>query len=135
MSIKTRFIISSLIFSALVFAAGVILFTTVLKSYFIPVFYYLVIYFLLLTLAGRFYLMKSKQKKPGDFNIRYFLVRWLKVLLHLIFIVIYIVNDRTGIPAFVLTFLALYVLYSIFDIYTLSFYLKKVTKSESNRKR
>ena len=85
----------------------------------------MILYFMVLSIAGRFFLLKSKNNRPVDFNTRYFLVRWLKVLLHMVFIVVYILNDTENALAFVLTFMACYVLYSIFDINTLNAELKK----------
>lgn len=120
-----RYPVTVTLFSVIVFLVGLFLFSTVLKSHFLPVFYLLVIYFLVLSLLGRLILLKSGDKRPGDFNTRYFLVRWSKVLLHMVIIVIYIVTDSKNLLAFVLTFLACYVIYSIFDIYTLNAELKK----------
>lgn len=125
MSIKIKFIISLTLFSALIFILGCLTFSLLLKNYFLPVFYLFVFYFMILTLAGRLVLFNTNLDNPGNFNIRYFTVRWIKVLLHFIFIVAYLINNRDNILAFILTFLACYLLYSLYDIYTLSFYLKK----------
>lgn len=125
MSYNIKFIISVFLFSVLVFLTGFILFATVLSEYFLPVFYLLVLYFMLLTIAGRLILSKTNIQKPGEFNTRYLLIRWGKVLVHFTFIIIYLLYDKGNILSFILTFLACYILYSIFDIYTLSFYLKK----------
>jgi hypothetical protein len=125
MSFKIRFFQSLLMFSALVFLAGYLLFSTILKEFFAPVFYALIFYFMLLTLAGRLVLVKGDFEVPGNFNMRYFIVRWIKVFIHMIFIMVYLFIDRDNAPAFVLTFLAIYIIYSVFDVYTLSYYLKK----------
>ena len=125
MSVKIKFFNSLILFSALVLLSGYILFSTLLKDYFLPVFYFFVFYFMLLTLSGRLFLINSNPDKPGDFNIRYFLVRWMKVIIHLIFIVVYLLTDRENIPAFIITFMTCYLIFSVFDIYTLSIYLKK----------
>jgi hypothetical protein len=122
---KIKFFYSLIMFSALVFLMGYLLFSTLLKEYFLPVFYLLVFYFMLLTIAGRLVLIRGDRGIAGNFNVRYFFIRWMKVFCHLVFIIVYLFNDRENIPAFVLTFLGCYVLYSFFDVYTLSFYLKK----------
>jgi hypothetical protein len=125
MPAKTKFASSLLLFSAIVYLSGIILFSFPLREYFLPVFYILVFYFMLLTLAGRLVMENTNVRSPAGFNTRYFLVRWVKVMLHLIFIIIYLLNDRDNILSFVLTFMTCYILYSIFDAYTLSIYLKK----------
>ena len=125
MSVKIKFFYSLIVFSALMLLSGYILFSTLLKDYFLPVFYLFVFYFMLLTLSGRLFLINSNPDKPGDFTTRYFLVRWMKVIMHLLFIVVYLLTDRENIPAFIFTFLTCYILFSVFDIYTLSIYLKK----------
>ncbi len=125
MSFKMRFFHSLILFSAIVSLLGFILFSTLLNDYFQPVYYLVLIYFILLTVAGRLVLLKNDFPKTGDFNNRYFIVRWAKVLLHLLFITIYLLIQRDNILAFILTFMTGYVLFSFYDIYTLSFYLKK----------
>lgn len=125
MPVKTKFASSLIQFSAIVYLTGILLFSFPLREYFLPVFYILVFYFMLLTLAGRLVLENTSLRNPAGFNARYFLVRWAKVMLHLIFIIIYLLNDRDNILSFVLTFMACYILYSLFDAYTLSIYLKK----------
>ncbi|MFO7924618.1 MAG: hypothetical protein R6U58_13100 [Bacteroidales bacterium] len=129
MSVKFRFFYSLILFSAVLFMAGYLLFSTLLSDYFLPVFYFLVFYFMVLTFAGRLVVMKSNPGKPEGFNTRYFLVRWAKVFLHLVFIIVYLLNARDNILPFVLTFMTGYILFSVFDIYTLGFYLKKSNQS------
>jgi hypothetical protein len=125
MPAKTRFASSLILFSAFVYLTGILLFSFPLRDYFLPVFYILVFYFMLLTLAGRLVLENTNLHNPASFNTRYFMVRWVKVMIHLIFIIIYFLNDRDNILSFILTFMACYILYSLFDAYTLSIYLKK----------
>lgn len=125
MKTDIRFIYWLILFSVLVFLTGYLLFNTLLKDYFLDVFYLFVFYFMLLTLAGRFIISKSEPGKPSSFNTRYFLVRWVKVLIHLILIIVYALNNRENVLSFVLVFMACYIMYSVFDIYSLNFYLKK----------
>jgi hypothetical protein len=125
MPVIVKFFRSLLLLTALVYLTGFLLFSTVLSDHFLPVFYFLGLYFMLLTIGGRLLMLKSDMNKPGSFNARYFLVRWVKVLLHMVFIVVYILNDRENILAFILVFLAGYLLYSVYDIYTLNSYVKK----------
>lgn len=125
MSELYRFISSLLLFSAVVFILGFIFFSTILSDFFQPVFYLLLVYFIILSAGGRIILLKSNISKLRDFNMRYFLVRWAKVFFHMAFIIIYLFNFRDNVLAFILTFLACYILFSVFDIYTLNNYLKK----------
>jgi hypothetical protein len=113
MSVNIKFFYSLIIFSALMLLSGYILFSTLLKDYFLPVFYLFIFYFMLLTLSGRLFLINSNPDKPGDFNTRYFLVRWMKVLLHLIFIVVYLLTTgktfrRSFLPSLPAIFYSLY---------------------------
>ncbi len=119
------FLKSALLFSAIIYLTGFILFTTVLSDYYLPVFNLLIFYFLTLTVLGRLVVMSSDMNKPNDFNTRYFFVRWLKMLIHLAFIVVYLLLDRDNVFPFILVFLTCYLVYSVFDIYTLNVYLKK----------
>ncbi|MGF1584619.1 MAG: hypothetical protein ACFCUM_04810 [Bacteroidales bacterium] len=125
MSAKLKFLNSLLFFSALVFLTGYAVFSLLLRDYFLPVSFVILVYFILLTFAGRVILLSGSTEASGNFNIRYFMVRWIKVFFHLTFIVIYLFIDRDNAFAFILTFLAAYIIYSLFDVYTLGIYLKK----------
>lgn len=125
MSAKLKFLNSLLFFSALVFLTGYAIFSLLIRDYFLPVSFVILFYFILLSFAGRVILLSGSTEASGKFNIRYFMVRWIKVLLHLTFIIIYLFNDRDNAFAFILTFLTIYILYSLFDVYTLGIYLKK----------
>jgi hypothetical protein len=125
MSIKLRFLYWLILFSLLVFILVFFLFTAILSEKFLPVFYIVFPYFFVLTYAGRLLLIDEEKGLTANFNMRYFFVRWIKLFLHLIFIVIYLFNDSENIPAFILTFLGIYIFYSVFDVYTLSVYLQK----------
>jgi hypothetical protein len=125
MSAKFKFINSLLLFSALVFLMVYAIFSIFLREYFLPVFFVILFYFMLLTFAGRVILLSGSTEASGKFNIRYFMVRWIKIFLHLTFIIIYLLIDRDNAFAFILTFMSFYIIYSLFDIYTLGIYLKK----------
>jgi hypothetical protein len=125
MSIKLRFLYWLILFSLLVFILVFFLFTAILNEKFLPVFYIVFPYFFVLTYAGRLLLIDEEKGLTSNFNMRYFFVRWVKLFLHLIFIVIYLFNDSENVPAFILTFLGIYIFYSVFDVYTLSVYLQK----------
>jgi hypothetical protein len=125
MSAKFKFFNSLLVFSALVFLMGYAIFSLFLREHFLPVFFVILFYFMLLTFAGRMIILNGTADESTRFNIRYFMVRWIKVLLHLTFIIIYLLIERDNAFAFVLTFMTFYILYSLFDIYTLGIYLKK----------
>jgi hypothetical protein len=119
------FLKSILLFSAAIWLTGLLLFTLLLRDHYLPVFNFLIIYFLTLSVLGRMVVANSDMSKPADFNNRYFFVRWLKMLLHLAFIIVYLLYNRENIFPFIIVFLTGYLLYSIFDIYKLNEYLKK----------
>jgi hypothetical protein len=121
----TTFLKSVLLFSAVIWLTGLLLFTTLLSDHYMPVFNLLLIYFLTLSVLGRMVVAGSNLNKPADFNNRYFFVRWLKMLFHLAFIIIYLLFERDNVLPFIVVFLTGYLLYSVFDIYSLNVYLKK----------
>jgi hypothetical protein len=121
----TTFLKSILLFSAAIWLTGFLLFTLLLRDHYLPVFNLLIIYFLTLSVVGRLVVANSDMSKSADFNNRYFFVRWLKMLLHLSFIIVYLLYNRENIFQFIIVFLTGYLLYSVFDIYTLNDYLKK----------
>ena len=125
MSVKLKFFSSLVLFSAIFFLVGYLLFSTVLEEFFLPVFYLLLLYFFIITLAGSLVMLKNWQGALSNISIRYLILRWVKVFLHLIFIIIYLLNNRDNAPEFILTFLSVYIIYSVYDVYIMSFYMKK----------
>ncbi len=86
---------------------------------------YIVIYFFFLTAIIHQFLMKANEQSPQNFVRSYMTFTAFKILLNLIVIVIYLFIYRSGAIAFVLSFLALYFVFLIFEIISLQKELKR----------
>jgi hypothetical protein len=67
--------------------------------------------------------------KPRKFEKTFLILTILKILIYMVFLVIYILNISTGTKCFLISFLVLYLSYTIFEVSFLSGYLKNTTNS------
>ncbi len=79
---------------------------------------YQFVLFYLVTLCIHYFLLKAAQKSPGSFVTRFMLVSFLKLLLYVIVLVIYLLLNKEDAFRFTVPYLILYVLYSSFEIHS-----------------
>ncbi len=119
------FAVNLAVFSLVILAVSLILFTTLLKEHYLPVYWIVFIYFITIVLVSRIFVFFASPEGKDSFNRRYFISTLLKFLLHLTFIVIYLVTHDENILPFVITFLSAYLVFTLFDAYTLQRFIKK----------
>ncbi|MBP6977447.1 MAG: hypothetical protein PHD61_06550 [Bacteroidales bacterium] len=103
------------LFAGLVFGLIYVLLPTGYASVAIP---YQFLFFYLVTLCVHYYLLKAVQKSPASFVTRFMLVSFLKLLLYVIVLVIYLLLNKEDALRFTIPYLILYVLFSSFEIYS-----------------
>lgn len=84
----------------------------------------IVIYFFFLTAVIHQFLIKANTQSPQNFVRSYLTFTALKLLLNLMVIIIYILINRNGAMAFILSFLILYFIFLVFEVITLQKELK-----------
>lgn len=91
------------------------------------------ILFYAVTLAVHYLLLKASEKSPGSFITRFMLVSFLKLLLYIFVLVVYLFLNKSDILRFTVPYLILYVLYSAFEIFFITrFSRKNTTKQQEN---
>lgn len=119
------FIIQNLVLSVIVLALGYFILNYLIADYNLEVFPYLVGLFFFVTSFSHFFALKSLSKK-GSASVNTAMgLTTFKLLVYLVFVLIYILNTDTDKMLFVLTFFSLYVIYSVFDIYKIMSQIKK----------
>lgn len=111
-----RILIKNLIFSASLALISYILFKTVLTSFALPVFWALLIIFALITVFVHLILIKLTNLNASKFFTRFFLITGIKMIFLLAFIIIYSFLYPHQAVTFLISFLALYLLYSVFEV-------------------
>ena len=120
------------------FAKNTFFFTIILAlicfiiSYFLPVKYitptlpYLFIFFFAVTLFVHYVLMKACEKRMSKFVNFFMLATFLKLMLYIMILVIYVLFNRSDAIPFILTFFIIYLFFTVFEIISILSFIKKI---------
>ncbi|MDA3942025.1 MAG: hypothetical protein PF694_00635 [Bacteroidetes bacterium] len=119
-----RFSIRLLIASAIAAALTSIVNSQLPAEWVSPAWPYLLVFFLITNISLYGLYIKAKQKKLSSFTNFFMLATFLKLVLYLIVIVVYLLYNRADAIPFVLTFFVYYLLFTALEVFAVS----KVTK-------
>jgi hypothetical protein len=114
-----------LIYSLLLASIAMVLFFLLPHAYITPLLFFLFPFFLSVTLLSSFILIKSAQKKFIRFLNTYMLITIIRLFLYVAVMVTYILLNRKDIIPFSLTFLILYLAYTVFEVVWMVSFSKK----------
>lgn len=126
-----KFSFRIILFSAII-AGLTVLFQWLFPQYASPALPFIVLFFFIITLLTMFIVLRDdKGREAKKFVSSYMLSRVIKLLSCLVFLLVYILAKKDDAIRFAIAFLAIYFLYSIFEV----FLLKKENQeiSEKNR--
>lgn len=124
-----RFILGELLFTALVALAAYIVFFTFLPQYYLGVFWVLLAIIAILTAIFHYSIIQVQEKQPGQFATRFMMVTGIKMMIYLAFITSYAFMNPEKAARFLISFLILYLLYTLFEVFSVIRYLKKRNKN------
>ncbi len=104
-----------LIFVVFIALIAAILYSTVLSSFYLSVFPYVLLFFTLISFLSHYIIVKAGQSRITKFSTSFMGITSLKLFLYLIFIIVYLLIDKTNALVFVLTFFILYLLFTVFE--------------------
>lgn len=84
-----------------------------------PQIWYALLFFIVLTVFSYSYVASAKKQDNNFFVKRFFITMGLRLIFCIIFLVIYMISRPEREPIFVLTFMILYLFYTMFEIYYL----------------
>ena len=113
----SKFLIKEAILTGFIGIVAFVLFQTVLKDYYHSVFWLNLIIITVLTGVFHFSVLKSSDKEHTQFSARFMSVAGIKMLIYLIFIVVYALFNPGHAKFFLITFLILYFIYSFFEVF------------------
>jgi len=108
-TVIVRIGITTLIFTI----AAIFLFTGILKDMYLPVFPFLLLFYIILYLSFAISLISVARKKPAKFIHRFILFTGLKFFFLFVFVILYLMLDKSRAVPFLMIFLILYFGYSI----------------------
>lgn len=130
-SILLKFYYKLAIFSTIVTLIAILLYNTVLKSYYVSQFPITLIVFILIT-GGIFYILwRDDKKEKGKFNQLFLMGTTVKILVLLTFLAIILIIDRKNAVPFLISFLVLYFLFTIFEVVSILSFVKSKKKEQS----
>lgn len=122
-----KFTVRFLLFSAALLVVAALLLATVLKQWYLPVFPWLFGFLVIETLGIHYILIgAAENKRAAIFNNYYLLSTMGKMFLNLIFIGIYIYIDKINAIPFAAAFLALYFIFTAFEVPSILSQINKV---------
>lgn len=128
---KRFFLKKALLFCLVLIGLSLVLYDTVLKDFYMNIYPLQFAVIALVTVISHLRLMNSFQLNTRRFNTTFLSVMSIKLFIYLVFILVCLLIDRTSAVNFVITFLILYLGFTIFEVIEISNFLKKNPKSSN----
>jgi hypothetical protein len=126
---KSSFLRNTLVFCLVLMIISFLLYATVLKAYYLKVFPVQFAVIALVTILSHIRLMNAIKLNVRRFNTTFLALMSVKLFLYLVFILVCLLVDRSRAINFVVTFLVLYVCFTIFEVNKISKLMIKSTNS------
>ena len=120
-----KYIIRLFTFSIIISAISFVLFKYVLTQYYLDVFPFLIVFFAFTSVLIHYILLKASNFRIAKFSTFFMGSTSAKLFLYIIFLVIYVLVDKSNAVPFLLTFFVLYFLFTIFETFSLLIDLKE----------
>ena len=120
-----KFLLKISVFTILVIAISAALFTTILKAYFFNAFMIQIILITAVTAIGHLLVAKAVKKNIRKFATAYMASVTLKLVVYLIYLLVSLLIDHSQVIQFAITFLILYLIYTVFEVIEVLSFLKK----------
>ncbi|MBA7517029.1 hypothetical protein ES705_09079 [subsurface metagenome] len=127
MSPLKKFIVKGIFITLLLAVIGYFLFTGVFNPYYQVILPFVLLFIFLFTSVIHTILLKTARKEPKKLVNRFLMLTGLKMMIYLLFMIIYLVISKQDSAPFLLTFLIVYLVFSIFEILSILSHLKRVT--------
>ncbi len=120
-----KFLIKSTILTVIVFVLGTILYSTILKPFFLVIIPFEVLFFYFITNLVHAYLLKLSGKSSSRFTSKYMAASFLKMFFYLTVAIVFVIFNKEIAKPFLVNYLLLYVVYTIFEVNELSRVVKR----------
>ena len=120
-----KFVIRICLFTLTIYAISSVLFHTVLETIHLSVFPYQLLLIAIVTTTGHLWVIRAADQNTMKFTTAFMASVTLKLLVYLFFMLIYLWIDRSQVIQFVLSFMVLYILFSVFEVTQILKFIKK----------
>lgn len=114
--IPKYFLLKISLLSFIILALATALFSTVLKSLHFTAYPYQVLLIALVTTIGHLWIVKAAGQNTMKFTTAFMASVTLKLMVYLTFMLVYLLYDHSQVIPFVLSFMALYITFTIFEV-------------------
>ena len=114
-----QFIINITIISTALVLIGWLIFSKFIPQYYLPVFPFLLLFFVLSSLMIHAYQIQLAKKDLSKFTRSNMLITFFKLFLYSAFAIIYIAVDTSNAKVFVICFVLLYLIFTVFEVTSL----------------
>ncbi len=111
-----KFIIRVSLFTLIVFLLTFIVIFTINQSWFLPIFPVVTLFFYIITVIIHYILSKSAEKRMAKFSVNFMLSTSLKLIIFLMFMVLYVVFDKQNAVSVILLLFINYLLFTVFEV-------------------
>jgi hypothetical protein len=123
-----KFIVNLLLFSVILGAIAFILTFFLPENYFSPALPFLFPFFFAITILVFGFLIKSAGNKFNRFVNRFMMATFLKLMVYMAVLVVYVLTHKYDAIPFILSFFILYVAYTFFEVIALLRFTRSETK-------
>lgn len=123
-----QFLFLEALFTAILSIIAYILYSTILSEYYVSVFWLLLGLIAILTAIFHYSVVQIQEKQPSRFSTRFMMVTGIKMMVYLIFITGYAFMYPENATNFLISFLILYLLYTIFEVVLVVRFFKKLNR-------
>lgn len=120
-----KFIINIIILTGIIVLTGLLAFKTFLSKYYLPIFPWLLLFFFTINIIVHSLLVNSSRGKRIKFETAFLLSFFIKFFGYIIFMILYVYHNKENSIIFVAGLFLLYIIYTSFEIRSISSFLKR----------
>lgn len=109
---------------------GWLVFSRFVPHYYLPVFPFVVLLYTLVSISIHAFQLKLAKKNMGKFTRSIMAITFLKIILYSAVAIFYIAIDKENAKTFVVVFLSLYVVFLVFEVFSLLRITQNSNKNE-----
>lgn len=96
-----------------------LVFSKIIPQYYLPVFPFIILFYALVSASVHAYLVRLATKNMGKFTRSIMAITFLKLFIYSAVAIFYISIDKENAKIFVVEFMSLYVVFTIFEVFSL----------------
>ncbi len=114
-----QFLIEIVIITVLLAITGWVVYSQIIPQYYIPILPFLISFFALISIIIHAIQLNMVKKNFAKFSRSNMLLTFLKLVFYTVFAIVYFVTDKENAKIFIVNFMLLYIIYTVFEVYTL----------------